>query len=200
MSTNVEGQSVSPNDAKPNVSSSLSMREIAEQLWSLLDNIDTLSDICKPTVNDPKAAMAFYNNAMKYAAKRFELLKSDGYKIYTNEEFEALPKPESSFAFLDKDEYKEEKRNAVKIIIMKIKELLFGKNDWEEVWRKSATFTIKDPYSDYKRYEEYVFSIDFSPSRYKYRLWTHKFPNYEKNEVYIEAIHTYMLMNAKLVV
>ena len=112
MNTNVEGQFVSPNDAKPIVSSSLSMREIAEQLWSLLDNIDTLSDICKPTVNDPKAAMAFYNNTMKYAAKRFELLKSDGYKIYTNEEFEALPKPESSFAFLDKDEYKEEKRNA----------------------------------------------------------------------------------------
>ena len=32
--------------------------------------------------------MAFYNNAMKYAAKRFELLQSDGYKIYTKEEFE----------------------------------------------------------------------------------------------------------------
>lgn len=81
------------NIRKTHVSSSLSMREIAEQLWSLLGNIDTLSDICKPTINDPKAAMAFYNNAMKYAAKRFELLKSDGYKIYTNEEFEALPKP-----------------------------------------------------------------------------------------------------------
>jgi hypothetical protein len=77
---------------KTNVSSSLSMRDIAEQLWSLLDNIDTLSDICKPTVNNPKAAMAFYNNAMKYAAKRFELLQSDGYKIYTKQEFNALPK------------------------------------------------------------------------------------------------------------
>ena len=83
------------NIHKTPVSSSLSIREIAEQLWSLLDNIDTLSDICKPTVNDPKAAMAFYNNAMKYAAKRFELLQSDGYKIYTKEEFEALPKPKN---------------------------------------------------------------------------------------------------------
>jgi hypothetical protein len=83
------------NIHKTPVSSSLSMIEIAEQLWSLLDNIDTLSDICKPTVNDPKAAMAFYNNAMKYAAKRFELLQSDGYKIYTKEEFEALPKPKN---------------------------------------------------------------------------------------------------------
>jgi len=98
------------NIRKTPVSSSLSMREIAEQLWSLLDNIDTLSDICKPTVNDPKAAMAFYNNAMKYAGKRFDLLKSDGYKLYTNEEFEALPKSESSFAFLDKDDYKDEKQ------------------------------------------------------------------------------------------
>lgn len=100
------------NIQKTPVSSSLSMREIAEQLWSLLDNIDTLADICKPTVNGPKAAMAFYNNAMKYADKRFELLQSDGYNIFTKEEFEALPKPESSFAFLDKDDYKEEKRNA----------------------------------------------------------------------------------------
>lgn len=82
-------------NSKAPVSSILSIREIAEQLWSLLDDIDTLSDICKPTVNDPKAAMAFYNNAMKYAAKRFELLKSDGYKIYTNEEFDALPKPKN---------------------------------------------------------------------------------------------------------
>ncbi len=98
------------NIRKTHVSSSLSMREIAEQLWSLLDNIDTLSDICKPTVNDPKAAMAFYNNAMKYASKRFDLLKSDGYKLYTNQEFEALPKHESGFSFLDKDDYKYEKQ------------------------------------------------------------------------------------------
>lgn len=98
------------NIRKTPVSSGLSMRDIAEQLWSLLDNIDTLSDICKPTVDDPKAAMAFYNNAMKYASKRFDLLKSDGYKLYTNEEFEALPKSESSFAFLDKDDYKDEKQ------------------------------------------------------------------------------------------
>ena len=107
-----ENISVCQHCYKPDVSSSLSIRQIAEQLWSLLDDIDTLSDICKPTFNNPMAAMAFYRNAMKYARKRFELLKSDGYKIYTNEEFEALPKPESSFAFLDKDEYKEEKINA----------------------------------------------------------------------------------------
>jgi hypothetical protein len=80
------------NIRKTPVSSSLSMREIAEQLWSLLDNIDTLSDICKPTEKNPKAAMAFYNNAMRYAGERFKVLQSDGYKLYTKEEFEALSK------------------------------------------------------------------------------------------------------------
>lgn len=71
---------------------SLTERQIIEVLWGLLDNIDTLSDICKPTVNDPKAAMAFYNNAMRYASERFKYMQSDGYKIYSNEEFKQLPK------------------------------------------------------------------------------------------------------------
>lgn len=71
---------------KSNRSKNLSIREIAEQLWSLLDSIDALSDICKPTETYPKAAMAFYNNAMKYVGERFKLLQSDGYKIYTKEE------------------------------------------------------------------------------------------------------------------
>lgn len=69
-----------------------SIRDIAEKLWSLLDDIDTLSDILKPTINNPDSAMAFYKGSMECVARRFGLLKSDGYKIYTNEEFEALPK------------------------------------------------------------------------------------------------------------
>lgn len=62
-------------------------REIIEELWKLLDNIDTLSDICKPTIDNTKTAMSFYNNAMKYAKERFKYMKSDGYNIYTNEEY-----------------------------------------------------------------------------------------------------------------
>lgn len=62
-------------------------REIIEELWKLLDNIDTLSDICKPSIDNPKVAMSFYNNAMKYAEERFKYMKSDGYNIYTNEEY-----------------------------------------------------------------------------------------------------------------
>jgi len=58
-----------------------SYEKAAKELWQLLDNIDTLSDICKPTIKDPKAAMAFYKNTLKYAAKRFYILKSDGNNI-----------------------------------------------------------------------------------------------------------------------
>lgn len=68
----------------------LTDRQIMEALWCLLDDIDTLSDITKPTLENSKAAMAFYNNAMRYAAERFKYLKSDGYKLYTLEEFENL--------------------------------------------------------------------------------------------------------------
>ena len=70
----------------------LSERQIIEALWGLLDNIDTLSDIFKPSINRPKSTMAFYNNAIRYAAERFKYMQSDGYKIYTNEEFEKLSK------------------------------------------------------------------------------------------------------------
>ena len=35
-------------------------REIIKELWKLLDNIDTLSVICKPSIDNPKVAMSFY--------------------------------------------------------------------------------------------------------------------------------------------
>ncbi len=85
------------NDANRILAAALTERQIIEALWQLLDNIDTLSDICKPTVNDPKASMAFYNNAMRYAGERFKYMQSDGYKIFTNEEFSKLPKQEPEF-------------------------------------------------------------------------------------------------------
>jgi len=88
-----------PNDTNSILSNALTERQIIEALWKLLDNIDTLSDICKPTVNDPKAAMAFYNNAMRYAGERFNYMQSDGYKIFTNEEFAKLPKPKEEIRY-----------------------------------------------------------------------------------------------------
>lgn len=77
-------------------------RQIMEALWNLLDNIDTLSDICKPTIADPKAAMAFYNNAMKYAAKRFDYMKSDGYKLFTIEQFKKIKQKKYKSSLLQK--------------------------------------------------------------------------------------------------
>lgn len=71
-------------------------RQMAENLWQLLDEIDTLSDICKPTEQDTKAEMSFYNNALSYAKKRFEIMKSDGHKLYTLVEFDELTKSEST--------------------------------------------------------------------------------------------------------
>ena len=68
------------------------MRNIAESLWSLLDDIDTASDIFKPCErNGMRSYEKFYNYVMKKAAKRFDYLKSDGYEIYTPEEYALLP-------------------------------------------------------------------------------------------------------------
>lgn len=69
-------------------SADMTDRQIIDALWQLLDNIDTLSDICKPTIDNPNAAMVFYSKAMKYAEKRFELLSSDGYRTFTQKELD----------------------------------------------------------------------------------------------------------------
>jgi len=64
------------------------MRVIAEELWSLLDDIDTASDIFKP--DDEKSYEAFYRYAMKKSTDRFKHLESDGYKIFTHEEMKQV--------------------------------------------------------------------------------------------------------------
>jgi len=61
------------------------MRIKAEALWSLLDDIDTASDIFKPS--DEKTYEAFYKYAMKQVEKRFNHFESDGYSILTTEEW-----------------------------------------------------------------------------------------------------------------
>jgi hypothetical protein len=48
--------------------------------------------------------MAFYNNAMRYAGERFKYMQSDGYKIYTNEEFSKLPKPKEEIGYKSIDD------------------------------------------------------------------------------------------------
>lgn len=57
-------------------------REIAEKLWQLLDDIDTATDMFKPNNNDP-----FVKYVYKKVSERFDHLSSDGYNLYTKEEF-----------------------------------------------------------------------------------------------------------------
>lgn len=77
-------------------------RERAEKLWELLDDIDTASDMYKPCeANGIKSFENFYAYVMSKVAKRFDILKSDGYKLYTDEEFAKLPKGSNKSKPLD---------------------------------------------------------------------------------------------------
>lgn len=75
--------------------------EIAQELWKILDDIDTLSDIYKPNENNPNSMLAFYNTTMKYVAKRFEYLNSNGYSVFQ--------KVDNTISHFDSKEYKAEK-------------------------------------------------------------------------------------------
>lgn len=86
---------ISINDDNNNIN----FREIAEKLWNLLDDIDTASDIFKP--QNEKSAMAFYKYVMSKQTERHKYLKSDGYRLYTAEEFDQLPKSEPQFISIE---------------------------------------------------------------------------------------------------
>ena len=67
------------------------LRAIAEKLWSLLDDIDTASDMFKPSDKfheewsefyDLAGYRLFYGYALKKAADRFKQLESDGHHLY----------------------------------------------------------------------------------------------------------------------
>ena len=50
------------------------------QLWMLLDDIDTLSDVIKPSTHEE--FQAFYKKAMELAGQRFKHFYSDGQNIF----------------------------------------------------------------------------------------------------------------------
>lgn len=56
------------------------LREIAATLWELLDDIDTASDIFKPS--DETGYRHFYEYAMKKSEARHATVTSDGYDLY----------------------------------------------------------------------------------------------------------------------
>jgi hypothetical protein len=53
---------------------------VAERLWSILDDIDTSSDVIKPT--SEKGYKIFYEKTMERVSNRFNYLTSDGYNLY----------------------------------------------------------------------------------------------------------------------
>ena len=72
------------------VDNNTNFREIAVKLWDLLDDIDTACDMFKP--HDEESAMAYYRYVSEKTIERHKYLKSDGYKLYTLDEYEQLPK------------------------------------------------------------------------------------------------------------
>lgn len=69
-----------------NVGSSSIDRKHAEFLWELLDDIDTAGDMFKP--RDLDSWERYYSWINKKLRKRFEVFKSDGYKLMTPEEYQ----------------------------------------------------------------------------------------------------------------
>jgi hypothetical protein len=65
----------------------------AEDLWQLLDDIDTASDMFKPITLD--GYKTYYSYVSKKHALRFNILKSDGYKLFIPKQFSEIPKQES---------------------------------------------------------------------------------------------------------
>lgn len=72
-------------------SNNFDYKKAAESLWQILDDIDTSIDIFKPVLENPRSLYRFYKKTIEYIAKRHDILKSDGYNIFTPEEFENLP-------------------------------------------------------------------------------------------------------------
>lgn len=63
-------------------------RRQAELLWEILDDIDTAGDMFKPM--NLEGYHRYYTQINRKLHKRFEVFQSDGYKLYTPEEYEKV--------------------------------------------------------------------------------------------------------------
>jgi hypothetical protein len=61
------------------------LRHIVEQLYTLLDDIDTLSDMIKPS--DIQEYKLFYTAAIKKAESRHMYIETDGYNLFAKKDF-----------------------------------------------------------------------------------------------------------------
>lgn len=58
-------------------------KQAAEELWDLLDDIDTLCDQLKP--ENERGFKTFYSLALKICEKRHKIMQSDGYVLTLRE-------------------------------------------------------------------------------------------------------------------
>ncbi len=65
----------------------LEMREIAESLFRLLGDIDSSSDVFKPSDNNPGSYKRFYEYVIRKHGDRFKYFATDGYDLFTKSEW-----------------------------------------------------------------------------------------------------------------
>jgi len=68
-------------------------RVAAEELWALLDHIDTLPDMVKPDDGDLKAWHRMWHLTEQRFQKRHEFLETDGYDLFLPGTMPKRPSP-----------------------------------------------------------------------------------------------------------
>ena len=88
------------NQLKLHIGNKIEAEQKSEKLWKLLDDIDTSSDMFKPSkTNGIESYENFYQYSIRKSMERFEIYGSDGYNLIEPKsknsfpkEFERLPK------------------------------------------------------------------------------------------------------------
>jgi len=84
------------NYKRPTETHSTDYKETSGKLWDLLDDIDTASDIFKPSeANGFDSFKKFYTYVMNKSEERHKYMKSDGYDLYSLEEFDKLTRDDN---------------------------------------------------------------------------------------------------------
>jgi hypothetical protein len=76
------------------------LRTIAEKLWSLLDDIDTASDMFKPS--DEVGYRKFYEYTMRRVGERQAILVSDGYDLFLPNDSDHLCSPGAGVTYTER--------------------------------------------------------------------------------------------------
>jgi hypothetical protein len=88
------------NQLKLHIGNQIEAKQKSEKLWKLLDDIDSASDMFKPSkTNGFESYENFYRYSIRKSMERFEIYGSDGYNLIepksknsSTEEFGRLPR------------------------------------------------------------------------------------------------------------